>query len=60
MFLLSASQIHFIEQLSIQCGGFLSEQWLGKAEPDTYADHLTPSQRKVRIRVQTVPRSSSL
>ncbi|KAI0812576.1 NADP-dependent oxidoreductase domain-containing protein [Irpex lacteus] len=28
------------------CGGFLSDQWLDKPEPDLYADNLTPSQRK--------------
>ncbi|OBZ68355.1 General stress protein 69 [Grifola frondosa] len=28
------------------CGGFLSDQWLGKPEPDLYAGNLTPSQRK--------------
>lgn len=30
-----------------QCGGFLSERWLGLEQPDPYFDHLTPSQRKV-------------
>ncbi|KIY67778.1 Aldo/keto reductase [Cylindrobasidium torrendii FP15055 ss-10] len=28
------------------CGGFLSDQWLGRPEPDAYASSLTPSQRK--------------
>ncbi|KAJ7166973.1 NADP-dependent oxidoreductase domain-containing protein [Mycena filopes] len=28
------------------CGGFLSDAWLGAAEPDLYAGRLTPSQRK--------------
>ncbi|KAI0093197.1 Aldo/keto reductase [Irpex rosettiformis] len=28
------------------CGGFLSDQWLDKPEPDLYSDNLTPSQRK--------------
>ncbi|KAI6118226.1 NADP-dependent oxidoreductase domain-containing protein [Pisolithus sp. B1] len=28
------------------CGGFLSDKWLHKPEPDLYADDLTPSQRK--------------
>ena len=30
-----------------KCGGFLSDQWLGKEEPDLYSGSLTPSQRKV-------------
>lgn len=30
-----------------QCGGFLSDKWLGQSEPDLYAGDLTPSQRKV-------------
>ncbi|RDX50104.1 aldo/keto reductase [Lentinus brumalis] len=28
------------------CGGFLSDSWLGKEEPDLYSGSLTPSQRK--------------
>ncbi|KAI0823304.1 Aldo/keto reductase [Trametes gibbosa] len=28
------------------CGGFLSDTWLGKEEPDLYSGALTPSQRK--------------
>ncbi|KAF9880084.1 putative aldo/keto reductase [Colletotrichum karsti] len=28
------------------CGGFLAEKWLGKDEPDLYAESITPSQRK--------------
>ncbi|VDB88466.1 unnamed protein product [Peniophora sp. CBMAI 1063] len=28
------------------CGGFLSDRWLGQAEPDPYSGQLTPSQRK--------------
>ncbi|KAI0344722.1 Aldo/keto reductase [Trametopsis cervina] len=28
------------------CGGFLSDQWLDKPEPDLYSGNLTPSQRK--------------
>ncbi|KAJ7289358.1 NADP-dependent oxidoreductase domain-containing protein [Mycena rebaudengoi] len=28
------------------CGGFLADQWLNQPEPDLYAGHLTPSQRK--------------
>ncbi|KAI0743863.1 Aldo/keto reductase [Daedaleopsis nitida] len=28
------------------CGGFLSDTWMGKAEPDPYSGDLTPSQRK--------------
>ncbi|KAH9940483.1 aldo/keto reductase [Epithele typhae] len=28
------------------CGGFLSDSWLNKAEPDPYSGTLTPSQRK--------------
>ncbi|KZT21740.1 Aldo/keto reductase [Neolentinus lepideus HHB14362 ss-1] len=28
------------------CGGFLSDRWLHKPEPDLYAGNLTPSQRK--------------
>ncbi|KAI0655808.1 Aldo/keto reductase [Cubamyces menziesii] len=28
------------------CGGFLTDQWLGKAEPELYSSGLTPSQRK--------------
>ncbi|KAI8197638.1 Aldo-keto reductase YhdN [Colletotrichum sp. SAR 10_65] len=28
------------------CGGFLAEKWLGKDEPDLYAETITPSQRK--------------
>ncbi|KZS95641.1 Aldo/keto reductase [Sistotremastrum niveocremeum HHB9708] len=28
------------------CGGFLSDRWLGKAEPDSYSTDMTPSQRK--------------
>ncbi|KAI0779772.1 Aldo/keto reductase [Fomes fomentarius] len=28
------------------CGGFLSDKWLGKEEPDLYSGFLTPSQRK--------------
>lgn len=29
-----------------KCGGFLAEKWLGKDEPDLYAETITPSQRK--------------
>lgn len=29
-----------------QCGGFLSEKWLGKPEPSPYDEAVTPSQRK--------------
>jgi len=28
------------------CGGFLSDRWLNRPEPDLYSDNLTPSQRK--------------
>ncbi|KAF8325076.1 NADP-dependent oxidoreductase domain-containing protein [Cantharellus anzutake] len=28
------------------CGGFLSDPWLGKPQPDPYKDKITPSQRK--------------
>ncbi|KAF8879769.1 NADP-dependent oxidoreductase domain-containing protein [Gymnopilus junonius] len=28
------------------CGGFLSDKWLGRPEPDPYSGNLTPSQRK--------------
>ena len=28
------------------CGGFLSDKWLGKPEPDLYGSDITPSQRK--------------
>ncbi|KAF8631502.1 hypothetical protein AX15_002366 [Amanita polypyramis BW_CC] len=28
------------------CGGFLSDQWIGKPEPDPYGSNLSPSQRK--------------
>ncbi|RPD63845.1 Aldo/keto reductase [Lentinus tigrinus ALCF2SS1-6] len=28
------------------CGGFLSDRWLGREEPDMYSGSLTPSQRK--------------
>ncbi|EIW62990.1 Aldo/keto reductase [Trametes versicolor FP-101664 SS1] len=28
------------------CGGFLSDTWLGREEPDLYSGSLTPSQRK--------------
>ncbi|KAI0365638.1 Aldo/keto reductase [Pilatotrama ljubarskyi] len=28
------------------CGGFLSDAWLGRDEPDLYSSSLTPSQRK--------------
>ncbi|KAF8315289.1 NADP-dependent oxidoreductase domain-containing protein [Cantharellus anzutake] len=28
------------------CGGFLSDFWLGKPQPDSYKDKITPSQRK--------------
>ncbi|KAF7558429.1 hypothetical protein G7046_g5726 [Stylonectria norvegica] len=28
------------------CGGFLSDKWLGKPEPDLYDESITPSQRK--------------
>lgn len=28
------------------CGGFLSDTWLGAAEPDLYTGNVTPSQRK--------------
>ncbi|KAG6332620.1 hypothetical protein ID866_6473 [Astraeus odoratus] len=28
------------------CGGFLSDKWLNRPEPDLYAENLTPSQRK--------------
>jgi hypothetical protein len=34
--------------LTNQCGGFLAEKWLGKAEPGLYDSEITPSQRKVR------------
>lgn len=34
-----------------QCGGFLSEKWLGANSPDIYSESqvLTPSQRKVCV-----------
>jgi hypothetical protein len=32
-----------------QCGGFLSDRWLNKPEPDAYDGKMTPSQRKVSI-----------
>jgi aryl-alcohol dehydrogenase-like predicted oxidoreductase len=28
------------------CGGFLSDKWLGRPEPDLYGSEITPSQRK--------------
>ena len=34
-----------------QCGGFFGWQVLGALEPDSYADNLTPSQRKVHITI---------
>ena len=33
----------------LQCGGFLADEWLGKAEPEAYQSSMTPSQRKVRV-----------
>jgi hypothetical protein len=33
--------------MRLQCGGFLSDKWLGKPEPGLYDQSITPSQRKV-------------
>lgn len=44
----TAGPPYFTNLHLLQCGGFLSDQWLDKPEPDLYADNLTPSQRKVR------------
>lgn len=35
-----------------KCGGFLSDQYLGAHEPDYTSKSLTPSQRKVRKKLQ--------
>ncbi|KAI0745418.1 Aldo/keto reductase [Earliella scabrosa] len=42
------------------CGGFLSDQWLGKEEPDLYSGSLTPSQRKYLDMIVTAWGSWSL
>ncbi|KAK8065779.1 hypothetical protein PG997_012526 [Apiospora hydei] len=40
------SSCHLLMTSSWQCGGFLAEKWLGRAEPDLYDESITPSQRK--------------
>ncbi|KAM0481997.1 hypothetical protein ACHAPX_003331 [Trichoderma viride] len=44
----SACEKHDIKLLTYGtlCGGFLADNWLGKAEPDVYDGSITPSQRK--------------
>ncbi|KAM0258950.1 hypothetical protein ACHAQJ_003606 [Trichoderma viride] len=46
----SACEKHDIKLLTYGtlCGGFLSDKWLEKAEPDIYDGSITPSQRKVQ------------
>ena len=34
---------------SFQCGGLLTDRWLGKPEPELYSGQLNPSQRKVGV-----------
>jgi hypothetical protein len=38
---------HEVPTSTVQCGGLLSDQYLGASEPDPYDSSMTPSKRKV-------------